>query len=72
VVAKAGEEDERVHISFPPKTAAPGSTTAPGAKGSKAPVARREAPMVLTPRPSTAPAAASTPAPAAATQSQHP
>ena len=76
VVAKGANEDERVHISFPPKTAAPGSTTAAGAKGSKAPgartsfgpaAARRGAPTVLTPRASTAPAALSTSAPAAST-----
>lgn len=77
VVAKAGDEDQRVHISFPPKTTAPGAGTAPGAKGSKAPGARtsfgpagakRAAPMVLAPRVSTAPAASSTPAPTASTQ----
>jgi len=68
VVAKGASKDERVHISFPPKTAAPGSTTAPGAKPGRAsgarsgvaqPSTRRAAPMVLTPRASTAPAAAS-------------
>lgn len=74
VVAKGASEDERVHISFPPKTAAPGSATSLG-KGSKAPGARtglgaqgarHAAPTVLTPRVSTAPAtsSASTPAPA--------
>jgi lipopolysaccharide export system protein LptA len=75
VVAKGASEDERVHISFPPKTTAPGSTTAPGAKVGKAPGARtavappgakRAAPMVLTPRTSTAPAAVSA-APASST-----
>jgi lipopolysaccharide export system protein LptA len=81
VVAKSGDEDQRVHISFPPKTAAPGSSTAAG-KPSRAPGARtafgpagakRAAPRVLTPRVSTAPPpssaapAASTPAPAAST-----
>ncbi|HEY3645346.1 MAG TPA: hypothetical protein VGM16_08415, partial [Gammaproteobacteria bacterium] len=84
VVAKGANDDERVHISFPPKTAAPGSTTAPGAKGSKAPSAAtrfgpagaKRAPTVLTPRVSTAPAASSaaapssTPAPAAGTGGQ--
>lgn len=81
VVAKAGEEEQRVHITFPPKTAAPGSTTAVGAKGSKAPGAHtaiapagagRPAPMVLTPRPNTAPAPVSTPAPAASTEGGNP
>jgi lipopolysaccharide export system protein LptA len=66
VVAKGGDEEQRVHISFPPKTAVPGSTTAPGAKGAKA-APGAPAHMVLTPRASTAPAAASTPAPAAST-----
>jgi lipopolysaccharide export system protein LptA len=80
VVAKGANEDERVHISFPPKTAAPGSATSPG-KASRAPGAAtrfgpagaRRAPTVLTPRVFTAPAASSaasdssTPAPAATT-----
>ena len=88
VVAKGASEDERVHISFPPKTAAPASTTAAGTKGGKVPGARtaltpagarRGAPMVLTPRASTAPVSSSaaapasaTPAPAASTQAGHP
>lgn len=87
VVAKAGEEEQRVHVSFPPKTAAPDSATAPPARRGKAPAARTAltpagargaAPMVLTPRVSTAPApasttpATSTPAPAASTRSGQP
>jgi len=52
VVAKAGDEDQRVHLSFPPKTAAPVSTTAaPPAKGRKsmsvAPAASTRAPTIL-------------------------
>ena len=88
VVAKGASQDERVHISFPPKSTIPGASTAPGAKGAKAAPgaatpagpagAKRPAPMVLTPRPNTAPApasappAASAPPPAASTQAGHP
>jgi len=62
VVAKAGDEDQRVHLSFQPKTAPPASTTAtPAAKGRKsmsvAPAASTHAPTTLG-APSQAPAAA--------------
>ena len=75
VVAKSGTEEQRVHISFPPKTAAPGSTTAigkpiraPGVHTAFGPAGTmRAGPTVLTPRPDTAPAPASTPAPEAST-----
>jgi len=52
VIAKAGNDEERVHISFPPKTQAP---AAPVQHPQPAPTS------------AAAPAAASTPAPAAAT-----
>jgi lipopolysaccharide export system protein LptA len=61
VVAKAGDEDQRVHLSFPPKTAAPASPTAVApAKARKlmtvAPAASSRAPTTLG-APSQAPAA---------------
>lgn len=72
VIAKSGDQDQRVHVSFPPKTAAPAGTAAPPAKGRKSiavpPAGGSRAPMTLgAPPQSTAPAAASTPAPAADT-----
>jgi len=69
VVAKAGDEDQRVHLSFPPKTAAPASSTAP-AKGKKnaAPAAVTRAPTVLGAPPQAQP----TSAPALATQEKAP
>ena len=62
VVAKARDEDQRVHLSFPPKTATPASATATqAAKGRKsmsvAPAANTHAPTTLG-APSQAPAAA--------------
>ena len=73
VIAKSGDEQQRVHVTFPPKTAAPASSTAPAAattKGKKAltpPVMGTRAPTVLGAAPQV-PDAASMPAPAAATQ----
>ena len=68
VVAKAGDAEQRVHVSFPPKQQAPAPTTgakaksaAPGA-GSK----NRAAPVVLMPR-QAAPAAGSTTLPPSTT-----
>lgn len=74
VIAKSGDESQRVHMSFPPKTAAPASSTVikPG-KGRKSitlPPAGARVPTTLgAPPQSTAPAATS--APAAATQPGH-
>jgi lipopolysaccharide transport protein LptA len=72
VIAKAGDADQRVHISFPPKLA-PTSVTGAGPIKSKQAVpgsatraarpATTRAPAVLMPRPSTAPASATTAAP---------
>lgn len=73
VVANGGDEQQRVHVSFPPKTAAPGSGTTRAAtpatvrKSISVPPAAGRAPTTLG-APPQAPAAASTPAPAAATQ----
>ena len=83
VIAKSGDQQERVHISFPPKTTAPVSGTGAAAAKSKAPAAAstalgstagksRAAPTVLAPRPSTAPTPATTPAGNAASQSGPP
>lgn len=73
VVAKGGDEQQRVHVSFPPKTAAPASGTAhaaapaTGRKSLILPPPAGRAPTTLG-APPQAPAAASTAAPAAATQ----
>lgn len=74
VVAKGGDEQQRVHVSFPPKTAAPvpgtvhAATPATGRKSITVPPAGARVPTTLgAPPQSTAPAAASTPAPAADT-----
>jgi len=69
VVAKAGDEDQRVHLSFPPKTVAPASTTAPAdGKKSAAPAVVTRAPTILgAPSPSQP-----TPAPAPTTQAKGP
>lgn len=74
VVAKAGDDQDRVHISFPPKTQVPPPSTAPGAASAA------KAPRAAKPGKSTAPAApthfappaATQPAPAAATETGSP
>ena len=74
VVAKSGDQDQRVHMSFPPKTLAPpaGTASAKARKSITVPPAAGPAsttpPTTLgAPPQSTAPAAASTTAPAADT-----
>ncbi|HEY4127641.1 MAG TPA: lipopolysaccharide transport periplasmic protein LptA [Gammaproteobacteria bacterium] len=71
VIAKAGDEDQRVHISFPAKVAPPTVTTpgpvkTPGSATRAKPASARP-PAVMMPRISTAPAPATTPAPDADT-----
>ncbi|HEY1992058.1 MAG TPA: lipopolysaccharide transport periplasmic protein LptA [Gammaproteobacteria bacterium] len=71
VIAKSGDESQRVHVSFPPKSPAPApATVIPPVKGRKSitapPAARTRAPTTLG-APPQAPTPASTPAPAAAT-----
>jgi lipopolysaccharide export system protein LptA len=75
VIAKAGDDQDRVHISFPPKTQLPPPSTAPGAAtAAKAPKAqipgKRAAPTA--PTHFAPPAAATRPAPAAATETGSP
>ena len=72
VIAKSGDESQRVHLSFPPKAPAPApATAAKPVKGRKsitvAPAAGSHAPMTLgAPPHAPAPAPVSTPAPPAA------
>ena len=70
VIAKSGDESQRVHVSFPPKTPAPASTTAAAPaksrKNMSVPPAGTRAPTHLG-APRHAPAPASTASPAAAT-----
>lgn len=73
VVAKGGDQEQRVHVSFPPKTAAPPAATAarpaaPRKNLTIPPAAATHVPMTLgAPPQAPAPAEASTAAPAAAT-----
>lgn len=75
VIAKAGDESQRVHVTFPPKTSTsmpPAAATGTGRKSIVVPAAGAHAPNTLgAPPQSTAPAAASTPAPAAGTGPGH-
>lgn len=75
VIAKAGDESQRVHVTFPPKTStsmAPVAASSPGRKSIVVPATGAHAPNTLgAPPQSTAPAAASTPAPAAGTGPGH-
>ncbi|HSN18047.1 MAG TPA: lipopolysaccharide transport periplasmic protein LptA [Gammaproteobacteria bacterium] len=71
VIAKSGDESQRVHVSFPPKIVAPAAgTAAKPVTGRKSliapPVNATRAPVTLKAAPQ-APAPSSTPAPAAAT-----
>jgi lipopolysaccharide export system protein LptA len=71
VVAKAGDDQDRVHITFPPKTQLPAPSTAPGAASATRPARakgeKRAAPTQFAP-----PSAATHPAPAAATETGNP
>jgi lipopolysaccharide export system protein LptA len=81
VIARAGDAEQRVHVSFPPKALIPVPATATGTKAKQAmPAAvtrNHAAPVVLMPRseaspPASTPAATSTLAPAAASHAGPP
>ena len=70
VIAKGRNEEDRVHITFPPKTRPPLPSTAPGSKSSSPGIspAAASATAVAPHRPAPATVSSSPPPPAAATQ----